>query len=65
MYIKSLKEEKIPWRKCWVNGSQINGITKKPYQGVNRLLLSLVSEIENYEDTRWFTYLQIQKKDIS
>lgn len=62
MYIKSLKEENIPWRKCWVNGNQINGITKKPYQGVNRLLLSSVSEIENYEDTRWFTYLQIQKK---
>ncbi len=62
MYIKSLKEEIIPWRKCWVNGYQVNGISNKKYQGVNRLLLSLVSEMENYNDSRWFTYLQIKQK---
>ena len=29
MYIDTLSEGEIPWRKRWINDSNINGITKK------------------------------------
>lgn len=61
MYIKALKEDEIPWRNRWINGANINGITKKEYRGVNRLLLSLVSYKEKYKDSRWLTYVQIKQ----
>lgn len=59
MYISSLKEEQLPWRKRWI--ANINGISKKEYKGVNHLLLSLVSFNGKYTDSRWYTYVQIQK----
>lgn len=62
MYINSLKEDQLPWRKRWIGGSHINGITNYEYKGVNQLLLSLVAVDRKYEDSRWFTYVQIQKE---
>ncbi len=62
MYINSLKEGQLPWRKSWINDTNINGITKYEYKGVNQLLLSLVSSNRNYKDPRWFTFVQIKKK---
>lgn len=61
MYIDSLKEGQLPWRKRW-NGVNINGITGCEYKGVNQLLLSLVSANEQYDDPRWFTYVQVKKE---
>lgn len=37
----------------------MNGITKKEYKGVNQLLLSLVAANREYDDPRWFTYVQV------
>lgn len=62
MYIDSLREEQLPWRHRWTNGININGITKNEYKGVNQLLLSLVASNRQYNDSRWFTYVQIQDK---
>ena len=62
MYIKSLEEDIIPWRKGWISSEAINGVTNIKYKGVNQLLLSYISSKKNYDDSRWFTYLQIQKK---
>ena len=62
MYINALKEEQLPWRKRWIGGSHTNGITNYEYKGVNQLLLSLVSANRKYEDSRWFTYVQIKDK---
>ncbi len=61
MYIASLKEEQLPWRKRWIGGSNMNGVSKKAYKGVNQLLLSLVASNRKYTDPRWFTYVQVQK----
>ena len=61
MYIDSLNQGEIPWRKRWINSSNINGISKIEYRGVNQLILSLIAYKEKYEDNRWFTYLQIKK----
>ena len=62
MYIDSLKEGKIPWRERWVSSLNVNGISDKEYKGINQLLLSYVTYKEQYNDNRWFTYYQINKK---
>lgn len=62
MYIQSLEENVIPWRKGWLNSLNKNGITNTSYKGINQLLLSYVSYKEHYEDNRWFTYVQIKEK---
>ena len=63
MYIDSLKESQLPWRRRWNNGTNINGITKVEYKGVNQLLLTLVAANEQYQDPRWLTYIQIKQKE--
>lgn len=43
--VESLKNGVIPWRKPWfLHGMPKNFITKKPYRGINYLLLSLYDE---------------------
>ena len=63
MYIDSLKEDIIPWRKTWISDLNINGVSNKEYRGINQLLLSFVSFKEQYGDNRWFTYAQIKEKN--
>lgn len=62
MYIDSLKEDIIPSRQRWNRGLNKNGFTNVEYKGINQVLLQLVAFKEKYEDTRWFTYLQIKNK---
>ena len=62
MYIDSLKESQLPWRRRWSCGTNINGITKIEYTGINQLLLTLVAANEHYEDPRWYTYVQVKEK---
>lgn len=60
MYIDSLNEGEIPWRKRWISGANINGISKIEYKGINQLMLNFVTYKEKYNDNRWFTYKQIK-----
>ena len=53
-YVKCLKEDKIPWRCGWNQLIAISGSSKKPYRGVNQMLLSYIC---------CFLILQV-KKDI-
>lgn len=62
MYINCLEEGEIPFRKRWITGANINGITNQEYRGVNKLLLNYVGYVNKYEDNRWFTYNQIKEK---
>lgn len=62
MYLESLEEGKIPWRQRWNSSLNKNGITNTEYKGINQLLLSYVSYKEQYEDNRWYTYVQIKDK---
>lgn len=59
MYISSLEEGEIPWRKRWISGANINGISKLEYKGINQLMLNFITYKEKYNDNRWFTYKQI------
>jgi antirestriction protein ArdC len=38
--LEQLDKGIIPWKKTWVGSPPINYVTRKPYQGINRLLLS-------------------------
>ena len=62
MYISALKEDIIPWRQRWIGSECMNGISHLKYKGVNQLLLSYVSTKEKYDDSRWYTFLQIQQQ---
>ena len=62
MYISALKEDIIPWRQRWISTECMNGVSHIKYKGVNQLLLSYISSKEKYNDTRWYTYLQIQQQ---
>lgn len=58
-FLDALKEDTIPWRKCW-NGAPTSFSTGKPYQGINNLMLSYVATQRGYRDTRWITYKHAQ-----
>lgn len=47
-----------PWSKVASAGMPMNGASSRQYNGVNALLLMMVTEAEGYSDPRWFTYKQ-------
>jgi|TARA_R110000787_G_scaffold39484_5_gene98912 antirestriction protein ArdC len=51
-----LEKGTVPWQRPWVGGGQMpaNLITKRPYSGINPLLLSL----SGYASPFWLTYKQ-------
>ena len=60
MYIDSLEEGELPWKKRWINSSNINGISKIDYKGINQLMLNYITYKNKYTDNRWYTYKQIK-----
>ena len=48
--IEQLEAGTVPWHKPWVGGEAINYVSRKPYQGINRLLLPFGGE--------WLTFNQ-------
>lgn len=59
-FLAALKDDTIPWRKCW-NARPVSFSTGKPYRGINNLMLSFVADEQGYQDTRWMTYKQAQE----
>lgn len=48
----------VPWQKCWKGGNADlprNGVSRRPYSGINSFLLSL----SGYGDPRFYTFNQI------
>lgn len=59
--IDLLEQGVVPWKKPWRGGAQgapKNAISKKPYRGVNWLLLSMAGRC--YENPYWLTYRQAE-----
>ena len=61
--IESLKEGVLPWHKPWASSNtflplRYNGI---PYQGINTLLLWIVSSDLGYTSPTWMTFKQAQE----
>lgn len=66
MYIDSLEENKLPWKKGWDDTYSVhhfNPVSKTNYRGVNNSLLSIISAVRGYKDPRWMTFNQIKEKD--
>lgn len=58
-FLDALKEDTIPWRKCW-SGAPTSFSSGKPYHGINNLMLAYVADQRGYRDTRWITYKHAQ-----
>jgi antirestriction protein ArdC len=56
--IQSLENNVVPWRTPWKSEAPKNLISKKPYRGVNVLLLSTARHTSPY----WLTYRQARSK---
>jgi antirestriction protein ArdC len=63
--IASLKEGHIPWESPWVGiGYHRNYVSKKPYRGVNPLLLSISAVSNGFESLNWLTYKQAAELSV-
>jgi antirestriction protein ArdC len=60
--LEGLKSGTIPWRKTWRpdknSGAPANVISKRPYSGVNPILLDLVAISRGYTSRHWGTFEQ-------
>lgn len=52
--VESLKQNVVPWRMSWKTGSAKNLVSKKPYRGINQLLLGSA----RYNSPWFLTYKQ-------
>ena len=53
----------VPWHKPWKGGfagMPKNGISKKPYRGINVFMLAITSEVKGYDSPYWLSYKQAQ-----
>jgi antirestriction protein ArdC len=56
---QKLSEGVLPWRKSWSSGVPVNYISKRPYNGINFVALSL----NEYPSPYYLTYLQCKEKN--
>lgn len=61
--IEALGRGVAPWVRPWSNteGSDRNGETQRPYNGINVILTMWSSLIFGYQSNEWFTYNQVHK----
>jgi antirestriction protein ArdC len=55
--VSLLEADIIPWKKPWTNGLPKNLISKKPYRGINTMLLNALHYKQNY----FLTFDQVKK----
>ena len=62
--IDSLEAGVIPWARPWdavQYGEHRNGLTNRPYRGLNIMLLNLVAMVKGFVDSRWLTFRNAEK----
>ena len=62
--IDSLETGVIPWARPWEAsqyGEHRNGVTNRPYRGLNIMLLNLVAIMKGFVDPRWLTFRNAEK----
>ena len=63
--IESLKLGNIPWESPWIGlGYHRNYISKKPYRGVNPMLLGISASVNGFESLNWLTYKQAAELSV-
>lgn len=61
--IEGLQKGAIPWQKPWKGGGHpVNFISKKPYRGINALLLWLDMQERGYTQPYYLTFKQVSNK---
>lgn len=57
--VAALEAGTVPWKKPWhsVPGAPENAVTRRPYRGLNVVLLS----VPDYADNRWLTFRQARE----
>src|SRR5476651_2097581 len=62
--VEALKKGTAPWRRPWSDmantGSPANAVSKRPYSGVNPLILELISLERGFQSRWWATFRQWQ-----
>lgn len=53
--LEALEAGVVPWQKPWLVFPLQNALSRKPYRGINTLLLGLQTQ---YQDPRWLTFRQ-------
>ena len=62
--IDSLESGVIPWARPWdavKYGEHRNGLTNRPYRGLNIMLLNMVAMMKGFVDPRWLTFRNAEK----
>ena len=62
--IDSLESGVIPWVRPWdavKYGEHRNGLTNRPYRGLNIMLLNMVAMTKGFVDPRWLTFRNAEK----
>ena len=57
-FVQLLEETGVEWKQGWKNSGEWNGVSGRPYRGLNLLNLFLKSRIKGYTDPRWYTEIQ-------
>ncbi len=65
--IEQLEKGTVPWHKTWISkdgakGDDYNMISKKPYRGINRILLSMSRLNNDLTSNQWLTFKQANEK---
>lgn len=59
--IQQLEAGSIPWVKPWAVSLPYNAVSKRPYSGVNVLLLWHTASERGYKSSAWLTYKQAEE----
>ena len=59
-FLKILDEPTGFWDKPWYSYNPERQNSKMEYKGINKVLLSLISDKQGYKDNRWFTVTQLK-----
>lgn len=51
----------LPWRKAGFSGLPMNAVSRKPYNGINSIVLSLLGWKHGYETPFWLTFKQAKQ----
>lgn len=52
----------IPWKQMWRTGVPQNLITKRPYEGINAMMLAITADMRGYSTPYWLTLKQCNDK---
>jgi len=63
--LASLKEGVAPWNKPWCSEIPKNAVTKRPYSGINVLVLWSALEKHQYKTSLWLTFKQAKDANLS